>query len=163
MITCAAPCLRQLPSCVAVYPRDSHRDVFYVARVPAAPFQNSKTILFKNLGPGSLTRYELQHHNNPRRHRDPLCPAHIHHRRAARAGRSHPARAGDYFRWTRIPPGLDKKCWLGISSKPAQRILLFYVSLVPIAVVMMTVVAVINPVPTRPVVRGTRVIAIGRI
>jgi hypothetical protein len=27
-------------------------------------------------------------------------------RRAARAGRSHPARAGDYFRGKRIPPGL---------------------------------------------------------
>src|SRR5437764_9752209 len=73
---------------------------------PTAPSQNSKSILFKNLAPGSLTQYELQHHNNPRRYRDSLCPAHLHHRRAARAGRSHPARAGDYFRGKRIPPGV---------------------------------------------------------
>ena len=31
LITHTASCLRQLPSCVAVYPRDSRRDVFYVA------------------------------------------------------------------------------------------------------------------------------------
>ena len=31
LITRTAPCLRQLPSCVAVYPCDSDRDVFYVA------------------------------------------------------------------------------------------------------------------------------------
>src|SRR5438874_11555772 len=41
LITRTAPCLRQLPSCVAVYPRDTHRDVFYVARVPAAPLIRS--------------------------------------------------------------------------------------------------------------------------
>jgi hypothetical protein len=45
--------------------------------------------------------YELQHRNNPRRHRDHLRPDHLHHQRAACAGRSHPARAGDYFRRTR--------------------------------------------------------------
>ena len=33
LITRTAPCLRQLPSCVAVYPRDSDRDVFYVAEL----------------------------------------------------------------------------------------------------------------------------------
>jgi hypothetical protein len=74
--------------------------------IPFAPLQNSKSILFKNLSPDNLTGYELQHRNNPRRHRDPLRPAHLRYRRAARAGRSHPARAGDYFRGKRIPPGL---------------------------------------------------------
>src|SRR4029453_8991094 len=48
-----------------------------------------------------IKNYELQHRNNPRRHRDPLRPDHLHHQRAACAGRSHPARAGDYFRGTR--------------------------------------------------------------
>src|SRR5207248_5218367 len=95
---------------------------------PTAPSQNSKSILFKNLAPGSLTQYELQHHNNPRRYRDSLCPAHLHDRRAARAGRSHPARAGDYFRGTRIPPGIVKKKLARNSSKPAQWILLFDVT-----------------------------------
>ena len=74
--------------------------------IPFAPFQNSKSILFKNLAPDNLTRYELQHRNNPRRYRDPLRPAHLRYRRAARAGRSHSARAGDYFRGKRIPPGV---------------------------------------------------------
>ena len=31
LITRTPPCLRQLPSCVAVYPRDTDRDVFYVS------------------------------------------------------------------------------------------------------------------------------------
>jgi len=31
LITRTAPCLRQLPSCVAVYPRGSRPHVFYVA------------------------------------------------------------------------------------------------------------------------------------
>jgi hypothetical protein len=74
--------------------------------IPFAPFQSSKSILFKNLAADNLTGYELQHRNNPRSHRDPLRPAHLRYRRAARAGRSHPARAGDYFRGKRIPPGL---------------------------------------------------------
>ena len=74
-------------------------------------FRNSKSMLFKNLAADNLTRYELQHRNNPRRHRDPLRPAHLRHRCAARAGRSHPARAGDYFQGKRIPPGLVRLRW----------------------------------------------------
>jgi hypothetical protein len=50
--------------------------------------------------------YAIQHRNNPRRHRDPVRPGDLHHRRAASAGRSYPSCAGDYFRRKHVSPRL---------------------------------------------------------
>ena len=48
LITRTAPCLRQLPSCVAVYPRDSRSLVFYVACPTRSIHQySSRGLLFQ--------------------------------------------------------------------------------------------------------------------
>jgi hypothetical protein len=79
-----------------------------------------------SVGKPTIGNYELQHRNNPRRYRDTLRPAHLRHRRAARAGRSHPARAGDYFRrkiWgSRLNSELRKSSRAGVLASTAFNI-----------------------------------------
>jgi len=76
------------------------------------------------------------------------------------------------YSWARPPQGwahwnrwetIGKKSWLGIASKPAPVDFISYVSLVPSPVVMVPMVAVINPVSPGPVVWGSPIIAIVRI